>query len=236
MKIPNIFVPCKNPEEKMEQLLAGPKQRAEDIETIGKEKMVEDILQGLNNEPNKRPHDLYDKIKSALSQEGYSKLSQKDVSNKLWPYMTLYDHWVRKEDNYTNIFLRKTITENGEYVFAKVNPESLEEFCLRFAKHEEGELNKSTGRYHHRSNCIKGFIAGGLVSGALTVLELYSPSTTTVSPTLVAIAAPLLALAVGGACSLFFDMSAHKINETRMRDLSYVLAYDEKEAVRLAIY
>ncbi|MDP2908604.1 MAG: hypothetical protein Q8N77_02245 [Nanoarchaeota archaeon] len=236
MKIPNIFVPCKNPEEKMEQLLAGPKQGAESLEAIEKEKMVEDILQGLNNEPNKRPHDLYDKIKSALSQEGYSKLSQKDVSNKLWPYMTLYDHWVRKEGTSTDVFLRKATIKDGEYVFAKVKPESLEEFCLRFAKHEEGELNKSAGRYHHRSNCIKGFIAGGLVSGALTILELYSPSTTTVSPTLVAIAAPLLALAVGGACSLFFDVSAHKINETRMRDLCYILAYDEKEAVRFAIY
>lgn len=133
MKIPKLFLPEKNLDDKTEMLreeevkLPKPESRIEKSE-------LEEVLK-LFGDPATGHFvigevDLYSKIENLIAKSGYKPITSK---KQYWNY------WSKPSPHYldeSRIFLRyfDEIEHDYTYVFARVEDSKVEEFCKRFGK------------------------------------------------------------------------------------------------------
>lgn len=236
MKLPKLFRPEKSLEDKTKQLL-HPVERIPDPILYEKELALDEIILGLEQPRSKRNEELYKKIEGALLNEGYSRFTAKNANPAVQPWNILHGFWTKREGSSTRVISRHVTIKEGEYTFAKIGTENIDEFCFRLAKNKAGELSKSLGNYHNRREYLKGFIPALFVSSAYTAYEMLPILEGVItSPLLLVLSAAAAGLACGGMVGMLYDEVAHRVNEERMKDLCHVFTINEKEAIRLAMY
>jgi len=154
MKVPNIFLPEKNLENKTEKLLKEePKPRTEEFKPAVEKSELERVLELFDTSYSQTFSDehLYANIDRLIEKSDYKPIFKR-LKYKYWSRPSPYnseERFILIKDFDTN--------KNCHYSFAIVENDKLKEFCKRFEK----ERSITNGHQTVYGPLVKGAIVGG---------------------------------------------------------------------------
>jgi len=225
MKLPKIFVPNKDLEERTEELLEEQEVKPKLDPKIT---AVDEILGELENNPKYYNSSTFNSnIYVAINQKGYGLVGGR--------YKVSNTYFIKtKEFDDVDVFIRVFEKNNMHYCFATTKTQKLEEFLDKFDNYRPNKTSilSRTGFSEGINTLYFTYISGlgALITHQLITSLFEIPSTNyNVFYSLIA------GMGVGGFASWMLKRRKFKVNEKQLKLLCNELILDEKEAVKRAL-
>ncbi len=153
MKIPKTFLPEKELENKINQLVEEPKTYKKDDKTNVNSTELEELLKEFNS-PWVDYDSVYTKAFQLLSKTGYAQINDKKFKCEYWTKL------VSPDESYLFTVYGKKYEQH--YIFSRIKNDKVEKFCKKFER-------------RRKMVYLKSFLLTGLaISGFLSTSYLFS--------------------------------------------------------------
>ncbi len=225
MKLPKIFVPEKDLEERTEELLEEQELKPKLDPKIT---AVDEILGEIENNPKYYSSNTFHSNLYAAINQGYGVIGGR--------YSTFSNTYFikTKEFDDVDVFIRVFEKNNTHYYFATTKAQKLEEFLDKFGNYRPNKtpILSLSGFSEGVNTFYLAFLSGGgavLAHRAIISLLKIPPNNSN----------PIYSLAAGAGIGLFttwlLKKRKLKINEKKLNPFCNELILDEKEAVKRAL-
>lgn len=225
MKVPNVFKPEKDLENKTERLLnEEPKPRTDEFKPAVEKSDLERVLELFDNPYSQTFSDehLYANIDILIEKSDYKPISKR-LKYKYWSRPSPYN----PEESF--VFIKDFNTnKNYYYSFAIVENDKLKEFCKRFEK----EKLIANGHQSVYSPLAKGAIIGGVLGliTDYTIAKFTGISSMYTNTGIVSLGLMLGFLYGGISIRLGYNKNKEKLNKC----FNHLITSSNKDAVKAA--
>jgi len=225
MKLPKIFVPNKDLEERTEELLEEQELKPKLDPKIT---AVDEVLGELENNSKYYSSSTFNSnIYVAINQKGYGLVGGR--------YKVSNTYFIKtKESDNVDVFIRVFEKNSMHYYFATTKTQKLEEFLDKFDNYRPNKTSiLSKSGFTEGINTLYFTYISGL--GALITHQLITSLFEIPSTNYNVFYSLIAGMGVGGFASWMLKRRKFKVNEKKLKLLCNELILDEKEAVKRAL-